>query len=64
MDVIGGIKHMENGPRGRKPDRRKGKSVKNDTHDDGVNEKNAPAAADHSSTECDTRLGRTVDTTA
>ncbi len=64
MDLIGGIKYMENRPGGRKPNHGKGKSVQKNTRNDVAGEKNAPADASHSLTEGDTRLGRKVDTTA
>lgn len=64
MDLIGGIKYMENRPGGRKPNHGKGKSVQKNTRDDAADEKNAPADANHSSTHRHTRLGQKVDTTA
>jgi len=64
MDLIRGIQHLENGPGGRKPDHGKGKSVQNRARNEVVNKKDAPAVANHSSTEYDPRLGRKIDTTA
>jgi hypothetical protein len=64
MDLIGGIKYVENRPGGRKPDHGRGKSVQKNARNDVVEEKNAPADANHSLTDHDSRLGRKVDTTA
>ena len=64
MDLIGGIKHMENSLGGRKPDQGKEKSVQKNIRADAAEEKNAPADANNSATDCDTRLGQKVDTTA
>lgn len=64
MDLMGSINHIENRPGERKPNPGKGKSVPKKTRDDAADDKHAPANANHPSTECDTRLGRKVDTTA
>lgn len=64
MELIGNIKHIENGPGGRKPNHGKGKPAQKNTSNDAADEKNAVADAHHSSTEHDLLLGRTVDTTA
>ncbi len=64
MNLVGGIKYMENGPGGRKPDHGKGKSVHQRPRNDVAAEKKAPVAANHCSTECDNRIGRKVDTSA
>jgi hypothetical protein len=64
MDLIGGIKYVENRPGGRKPDHGRGKSAQKNSRNDVVDEKHASADANHSSTDHDSRLGRKVDTTA
>ena len=64
MDLIGNIKFIENRLGGRKPKHGKGKSAQKDIHSDAVDEKNAPADTNHSTTEYDIRLGRKIDTTA
>jgi len=64
MDLIGSINHIENKPGGRKPNPGKGKPVPKNTPNNAAGGKNAPADANHSSTENDTPLGRKVDTTA
>lgn len=64
MDLIGDIKYAENRPGGRKPDQGRGKSAQKNARSDVVEEKHAPADANHSSTNHDSRLGRKVDTIA
>ena len=64
MDLIGGIKYMENKPSGRRPNYGKAKSVQNNGRNDVAKAENAPAVANHPSTEGDMRLGQKVDTTA
>jgi hypothetical protein len=64
MNLVGGIKSVENGPGGREPDHGQRKSLHKHTRNDVAAEKNAQAAVNHSSTECHNRIGRTVDTSA
>ena len=64
MDLVGGIKSIENRLGRRKPDQGKGKPAQKNFHNDTVDEKNKQADASHSSTDNESRLGRKVDTTA
>jgi hypothetical protein len=64
MDLIGSIQYMENRLGGRKPNQGKGKPAQEKTRNDAGDERNAQSDANHYSIECDTWLGRKVDTTA
>ncbi len=64
MDLIGSVKFIENRLGRRKPNHAKVKSAQKNTGNDAMDEKNIQTDANHSSTECDTRLGLKVDTTA
>jgi len=64
MDLIGSVKHLENRLDGRKPNQGKGRLVPKRVRDLAVDDTNAPAAANPSSTEHDTPLGGQVDTAA
>ena len=64
MDLIGGIKHMENRLGGRKPGHGKKEFAQDHARKEAADEENSPAPAAHPSTEGDLWLGRKVDTTA
>jgi hypothetical protein len=64
MDLIGGVKYLENRLGERRPNQGKRKAAQKNAGGDAVGENHAPAPPDDSSTECDTQLGRKVDTTA
>jgi hypothetical protein len=64
MELIGGIKYLGNRSRGREPNHGKRKPAHDNTRNVAVGETNAPAAANHFSTECDIRPGQKVDTSA
>ena len=64
MDSIGGIKSMENGLGGRKPDHGRGKFAPKNSRNDTSDDKNAPADTLHSPVPHDPRLGQKIDTTA
>ncbi|MBE0621646.1 MAG: hypothetical protein IH605_13720 [Burkholderiales bacterium] len=64
MDMIGGIKHMENRLGGRKPDHGKKEFAQNHAPKEAADEENSPAPAHHPSIEGEALLGRKVDTTA
>jgi hypothetical protein len=64
MDLIGGIKYVENRPGGRSPNQGKDKTARKNTRNDISEETNVPAIADQLSTEDHVLLGRKIDTTA
>jgi hypothetical protein len=64
MDLISGIKPMENRLGGRRPNHGKEKSVPKNARSDAGKEKQDPEHADHASTEFDPSLGQKIDTTA
>ncbi len=65
MDLIGGIKHMENRLGGRRPDHGKREFAQNNhSRKEAANEEHSPAPAQHPSIEGDIWIGRKVDTTA
>lgn len=64
MDLIGGIKHIGNGPGGGKPNQGKGKHAQHDTRKNAVDENKALTDAHRPPTGHDPLLGRTINTTA
>ena len=63
MDLVGGIKHMENRLGGRRPDHGKGKPAQKNARNEVLNDEHSAALADHPATAGDIWLGRKVDTT-
>ena len=64
MDLIGGIKHMENRLGGRRPNHGRAKPVHEPVRRDAANETCPAAAADDAAPTRDFWIGRKVDTTA
>lgn len=64
MDLVGGIKHMENRLGGRRPDHGKRKPAQEHAHDEVLNDEHSAAHADRPATTGDIWVGRKVDTTA
>jgi hypothetical protein len=64
MDLVGGIKHMENRLGGRRPDHGKGEHAQKNTRNEAPIDEHSAALADHPATVGDIWVGRKVDTTA
>ena len=64
MDLIGGIKYVENRLGGRNPSQSRAKSAQKNARNEAPEEVNASVIADNMSAEGEILLGRKVDTTA